>query len=109
MPDTEPPDAPAAPLPAVRTLAVIGAGSMGHGIAQTAALAGITTILHDVDQAAVDRGLAGIEAGLARMVARAASAPTSATRPWPGCTARPTCRPSRTWTPSLRPRPSSWR
>ncbi len=70
MPDTEPPAAPAAPLPAVRTLAVIGAGSMGHGIAQTAALAGITTILHDVDQAAVDRGLAGIDAGLARMVAR---------------------------------------
>ena len=70
MPDTEPPAAPAAPLPAVRTLAVIGAGSMGHGIAQTAALAGITTILHDVDQAAVDRGLTGIDAGLARMVAR---------------------------------------
>ncbi len=61
---------PATDPPPVRTLAVIGAGSMGHGIAQTAALAGITTILHDIDQAAVDQGLAGIEAGLARLVAR---------------------------------------
>ncbi len=68
MSDTE--QAASAAVPPVRTLAVIGAGSMGHGIAQTAALAGITTILHDVDQPAVDRGVAGIEVGLARMVAR---------------------------------------
>lgn len=68
MSDTE--RAASAAVPPVRTLAVIGAGSMGHGIAQTAALAGITTILCDVDQPAIDRGVAGIAAGLARMVAR---------------------------------------
>jgi 3-hydroxybutyryl-CoA dehydrogenase len=54
----------------VRTLAVIGAGSMGHGIAQTAALAGIRTILYDIEQSFVDRGLAGIEMGLDRLVSR---------------------------------------
>ena len=57
-------------VPPVRTLAVIGAGSMGHGIAQTAALAGIDTILYDLEQGFVDRGLAGIEKGLDRLVSR---------------------------------------
>ena len=54
----------------VRSLAVIGAGTMGHGIAQTALVAGIDTTLVDVDQRAVDAGVAAIEASLARMVNR---------------------------------------
>ena len=61
---------PSNDVPPVRTLAVIGAGSMGHGIAQTAALAGIDTILYDLEQGFVDRGLAGIEKGLDRLVSR---------------------------------------
>lgn len=55
---------------ALQTLGVVGAGSMGHGIAQTAVLAGIDTILYDVQQRFLDRGLAGIESGLDRLVAR---------------------------------------
>ncbi len=41
-------------------MAVLGAGTMGHGIAQVAAQAGYETRLHDVDAGAIDRGLAKI-------------------------------------------------
>jgi 3-hydroxyacyl-CoA dehydrogenase len=40
--------------------AVVGAGTMGGGIAMTYANAGIPVLLKDVDQAALDRGLATI-------------------------------------------------
>ena len=43
-------------------VAVIGAGTMGHGIAQAAAMAGHDTVLCDVDAAQVERALARIEA-----------------------------------------------
>jgi len=54
----------------VRVLAVIGAGNMGSGIAQKAATEGFPTILIDVDDAKVARGLAIIEKTLADGVAR---------------------------------------
>jgi 3-hydroxybutyryl-CoA dehydrogenase len=41
----------------IRTVAVIGAGTMGSGIAVVAARAGYRTILRDVEDAAVARGL----------------------------------------------------
>jgi 3-hydroxybutyryl-CoA dehydrogenase len=50
--------------------AVIGAGTMGHGIAQVLAMAGIETCLFDVDEAAVERGLGKIRANLAKGVER---------------------------------------
>ena len=43
-----------------RRAAVVGAGTMGGGIAMTYANAGIPVLLKDVDQAALDRGLATI-------------------------------------------------
>ncbi|MFC7165136.1 3-hydroxyacyl-CoA dehydrogenase family protein [Halospeciosus flavus] len=43
---------------------VIGAGSMGHGIAQVSAQAGHTVSLNDVDEERVDAGLESIEANL---------------------------------------------
>lgn len=49
---------------------VIGAGTMGHGIAQVAAQAGFDVRLHDADAAALDRALATIEANLEGGVAR---------------------------------------
>jgi 3-hydroxybutyryl-CoA dehydrogenase len=49
-------------------LAVIGAGTMGHGIAQVAAAARYRTLLVDVDPAALARGMRGIESGLDRAV-----------------------------------------
>jgi 3-hydroxybutyryl-CoA dehydrogenase len=52
----------------IQTIAVVGAGTMGHGIAQVAAVAGYRVILADVSPEALARGVAGIEKGLARLV-----------------------------------------
>ena len=46
------------------TVAVIGAGTMGHGIAHVCAAAGLTTRLFDVRRDLVDAGLAKIAANL---------------------------------------------
>ncbi len=54
----------------MRTVAVIGAGIMGAGIAQTVAQQGMDVLLSDVDQATADKGRAGIAKGLARLVSR---------------------------------------
>ena len=48
------------PVRDIRRAAVVGAGTMGGGIAMTYANAGIPALLKDVDQAALDRGLATI-------------------------------------------------
>ena len=53
-----------------KQLAVIGAGLMGSGIAQVSAAAGYDVVLRDVTPEATARGLAGIEASLARFVAK---------------------------------------
>jgi 3-hydroxyacyl-CoA dehydrogenase len=44
----------------IRSAAIIGAGTMGGGIAMVLANAGIPVILRDTDQAALDRGMAAI-------------------------------------------------
>ena len=49
----------------IRRAAVVGAGTMGGGIAMTYANAGIPVLLKEVDQAALDRGLATIRANYA--------------------------------------------
>ena len=49
---------------------VVGAGTMGHGIAQVLAQAGIDTTLVDVSQGSVDRGLAKIRENLEAGVAK---------------------------------------
>ncbi len=51
-------------------LGVAGAGTMGAGIAQLGATAGIRTLLHDPDAGALERGRERIEAHLARGVER---------------------------------------
>jgi len=51
-------------------VAVLGAGSMGHGIAQVSAMAGHEVWLRDVDDEFVERGLSGIEGNLAGGVDR---------------------------------------
>ena len=50
----------------IQTIAVIGAGTMGHGIAQVAALAGFKVLLSDVDRESLARGVAAIEGNLAK-------------------------------------------
>jgi 3-hydroxybutyryl-CoA dehydrogenase len=48
----------------IETIAVLGAGTMGHGIAQTAAFAGYRFILRDVEREALARGVRSIERNL---------------------------------------------
>jgi len=55
----------------IETVAVIGAGTMGHGIAQVAAAAGFRVLLNDVDRESLARGVAGIESNLAKGIQRA--------------------------------------
>jgi len=50
------------------TVAVIGAGLMGSGIAQVAATAGWDVVLRDVDDDAVRRGMKSIESSTAKFV-----------------------------------------
>jgi 3-hydroxybutyryl-CoA dehydrogenase len=54
----------------IRTVGVVGAGTMGHGIAQVAAQSGYTVLLADVVPQALERGRAQIEKGLERLVAK---------------------------------------
>lgn len=48
----------------INNIAVIGAGTMGHGIAHVAAGAGFSVALYDIQQDFVDRGLKNITANL---------------------------------------------
>ena len=50
----------------IQTIAVIGAGTMGHGIAQVAAAAGFKVLLSDVDLESLARGVKAIEGNLAK-------------------------------------------
>ncbi len=50
------------------TIAVIGAGQMGAGIAQVAAVSGLRVLLADRDQALADKAKSGIGKRLARLV-----------------------------------------
>jgi len=52
------------------TIAVLGAGTMGHGIAQVAAMAGYETRLFDVMPEALEAGLGRIESNLAKGIQR---------------------------------------
>ncbi len=55
---------------AIEEIAVIGAGTMGHGIAQVAAQAGFEVALTDISAELVERGKAQIEANLKKGIER---------------------------------------
>jgi 3-hydroxyacyl-CoA dehydrogenase len=57
------------PIP-IKSAAVIGAGTMGGGIAMVLANVGIPVLLKEADQAALDRGLATIQSNYANSVKR---------------------------------------
>ena len=50
----------------IQAIAVLGAGTMGHGIAQVAAAAGYAVTMRDVDSGALARGVQSIERNLAK-------------------------------------------
>ena len=52
----------------IQSVGVIGAGTMGNGIAQVCAVAGLDIVMLDINQAAVDRGLTQIGKSLDRLV-----------------------------------------
>jgi 3-hydroxybutyryl-CoA dehydrogenase len=52
----------------IDSVAVVGAGLMGSGIAETVAVAGIPVIVRDVDDAALARAGEQIDSSLARAV-----------------------------------------
>jgi 3-hydroxybutyryl-CoA dehydrogenase len=54
----------------MKNIAVIGAGTMGNGIAHTFAQSGFTVKLIDVSEKSLDKGMATIAANLDRMVAK---------------------------------------
>jgi 3-hydroxybutyryl-CoA dehydrogenase len=54
----------------VNTVGVIGAGQMGAGVAQIAALAGLKVVLNDISEDLVFKGLQGVERNLDRMAQR---------------------------------------
>lgn len=53
-------------MASVETIAVIGAGTMGHGIAHVAAASGFRVLLSDVDRETLARGVQSIEKNLAK-------------------------------------------
>ena len=53
---------------AIRTVAVLGAGTMGNGIAHVFARSGYAVILRDVEQKLLDRALERIAANLDREI-----------------------------------------
>jgi 3-hydroxybutyryl-CoA dehydrogenase len=57
----------------IENVGVLGAGLMGHGIAQVAATAGYQVVLREVDEATLAKGLAKIDKQLARAVEKGKS------------------------------------
>ena len=53
---------------AVKNVAVLGAGTMGHGIAHAAISAGYDTVMYAISDAAVDKGRSAIEAVIKKSV-----------------------------------------
>ena len=52
----------------IKTFGVIGAGQMGNGITQVAAMSGLKVIMNDIKPEFVERGLATIKKILSRHV-----------------------------------------
>ena len=55
-------------IDAIETVGVVGAGTMGNGIAQVAATAGYDVVMRDVEDEYVEAGLDSIETGLSKFV-----------------------------------------
>lgn len=54
----------------IATIAVLGAGQMGNGITQVAALAGFSVMMIDIEQEYVDKGMSTIENSLGKLVGK---------------------------------------
>ena len=52
----------------IKTIGVVGAGTMGNGIVQVCAAAGLDVIMQDIGEAQLERGLATISGSLDRLI-----------------------------------------
>jgi len=52
----------------IESIGIIGAGTMGNGIAQVCAVAGLNVVMIDVNETAVERGIANIKRSLDRLI-----------------------------------------
>jgi 3-hydroxybutyryl-CoA dehydrogenase len=74
----------------IRTIAVLGAGTMGRGIAQCAATSGYRVALVDADAGALERGLASIRQTLGMLVEKGKLAAAERDAAWSRLAAAPT-------------------
>jgi 3-hydroxybutyryl-CoA dehydrogenase len=52
----------------IQTVGIIGAGTMGNGIAQACAVSGVNVVMVDISEAAVAKGVATVSSSLERLV-----------------------------------------
>ena len=52
----------------IQTVGIVGAGTMGNGIAQACAVSGVSVVMVDISEAAVQKGLATIAGSLDRLI-----------------------------------------
>jgi 3-hydroxybutyryl-CoA dehydrogenase len=55
----------------IQNVGIIGAGTMGNGIAQACAVAGLGVVMVDISETAVNKGLATVAASLDRLIKKA--------------------------------------
>jgi 3-hydroxybutyryl-CoA dehydrogenase len=54
----------------IKLIGIVGAGTMGNGIAQVAAVGGFAVLMRDTSNALVDKGIANVSRNLERMLAK---------------------------------------
>jgi len=52
----------------IQTVGIIGAGTMGNGIAQACAVSGVNVVMVDISAAAVAKGIATVSNSLDRLI-----------------------------------------
>jgi 3-hydroxybutyryl-CoA dehydrogenase len=52
----------------IQTVGIVGAGTMGNGIAQACAVSGLHVVMVDISEAAVQKGLATVASSLDRLI-----------------------------------------
>ncbi|MFC7461427.1 3-hydroxybutyryl-CoA dehydrogenase [Hydrogenophaga defluvii] len=55
-------------MSAIQTIGIIGAGTMGNGIAQACATSGLHVVMVDINEAAVQKGIATVSGSLDRLI-----------------------------------------
>ena len=73
----------------IEKIGVIGAGTMGNGIAQAFAVAGFPVVLQDLSDKALERARITMEGSLARHVKKALCQQKRPLRRWGGSPSRP--------------------